>query len=174
MTSEQFEKYVSKARPAAVRFLYRHECYTSDIEDLLSEAVCKAWKFRDKFHSEWYFTSWFIQILKNVLLDFIRYKRVRVTLVGVEENLMVTFEDSRPNPEQVLCNEIHMSMAHIIKSMSPRQGKAIQTLVKYGGDQKLARGELGINDTTFRSLIYQARRHIDKFNLIDPRTRKSA
>ena len=85
MNSEEFVARVEALRSTLYRICYMQLYEPADREDVIQEAIFKAWKKRYSLREPQYFSTWFIRILVNECHNMQRYRKRSQPLETVYE-----------------------------------------------------------------------------------------
>jgi RNA polymerase sigma-70 factor (ECF subfamily) len=173
-----FSRQVQELTGSLYRLAYRLTRNEADAEDLVAEAITKAWSSFDKLEDQKRFRPWLFRILHNCFVDDYRKKSVRpeespydeeYVDYGVEEVLNILFNQSDEyllwwaNPERDFANKLlgeHISAA--IDSL-PEEFRVTVNLINVEGLSYDETAEvLGVPPGTVRSRMKRGRTLLQK------------
>jgi len=99
--SQEFERHLGAMRPRLHRYCARMTGSTIDGEDVVQDALMKAFAARASFAELGNAEGWLLRIAHNAALDFLRH-RGRQPVMGDEEELQSVPAPDLPDPEIVV------------------------------------------------------------------------
>lgn len=135
-----------------------------DAEDVLQDAICKAFVNLERFRGSCTFSVWLTQIAINSALMLMRKRRVRPEVsydcqTDHEQEWLWDFPDRSPNAEQVFIRRQALERMSVAVDRLPSR---YRELVKqyHGSERSLeeAATNLGLNLSTAKARLLRARR----------------
>lgn len=157
-SDETFAKELSKARPSLRAFVGRLTPDYDEAEDVVAEAMRRAWCARDTFRRDASLTTWLFKIGRNTLLDGRKRKRHEsVSLSALPYNMETVSDDTYFKGEQ------HIDPA-ILAALSDARPDEVAVIVRYyrGDSYAEIASTLGVPIGTVKSRIHNLRRFMSK------------
>ena len=161
--NELLVRYRTALYRAAIRFTRTHE----DAEDLVQDAMLRAFVNVRKFRNESHFVTWLIAIVNNAALSMKR-KQKRTYFVSLDSrNEEVTglnrwdIPDVRRSPEEEIIQQELLAFLHALLLRQSRTHQAIleQCVFNEAGIRDAA-SSLGLTMGSAKSSLYRARRRV--------------
>lgn len=136
-----------------------------DAEDVVQEAMLRAFLNIGRFRREARFSSWLVKIgINSALSSKRKSKRARwISLDDAEEpfgrNQLQQLRDVRPNPEQeYLDQELHDLVRREIRRLPPSYRSALQVYGMRDFSTRASADELAITNAALKSRLWRSRR----------------
>lgn len=162
LTRSEFEEAVERARPSLRAFAMRLARNSTDADDLMQEALLRAWRGLGSFRRGTHFDRWAMRIVRNVFLNRVR-KNGRTPVAVDPVNLQTPARAPSP-PQLVTTSDLPRIVEHVddeLKSAVESLPEPFRTpfvLFALGGRtyQEIA-DALGIPIGTVMSRLHRAR-----------------
>jgi RNA polymerase sigma-70 factor, ECF subfamily len=172
----EYEELCRRHSPVALRMIQRIMRNREDSEDVLQEALMRAFVHLDKFDGRSAFSTWLTRIAINSALMAIRKKKSTVGFVP-EKNIDAACEawrypqmvDPSPNPESRYAErEAERQMLQAVRGLPPILRKCIE--IRYAHDLSVAEvaAHVGISVSAAKSRLLRAKVRLSS-NLISIR-----
>lgn len=165
----EFLQVIQQSRPQMLRLAHRFTEIREDAEDIVQEAIMKAFRHLSNFRGESQMNTWLGAIVLNAGRESIRRRKGQVLLPlqkvcgQSEEESVSDFPDPYPNPEQ---NYAHTELAEIlhceIDELTPVCKAAIRMCALDGLSYLEAANALGVNASAIKSRISQGKRKLKR------------
>lgn len=162
----RFHALVAHSHKRIYHFVQRHLGNAQDAEDLMQEALTRAWTHFESFNPQRSFEAWVYRIASNLVIDQVRRRRRRqefsldapaTDLEGNEHECRSELADSTGDPENCLmANEISESLQFALRSLPPIHRKTLLLVAQQHSYEQIA-GVLDCSIGTVRSRVYRAR-----------------
>jgi len=160
---EAFRLLVERHSPALFRLAYRMTGNEHDAEDVVQEALVKAYKSLDRFEDRSSVGSWLYRITSNCAFDLLRARQRRGRLVGDgdPEDAVLEAPSGAPGPERLAASiEIRERVGIALARMSARERSAF-VLRHFEGKPLSEIGEsLGMDLSSTKQSILRAVRKV--------------
>jgi len=135
-----------------------------DSEDLLQEALMRAYRALPRFRGESQMSTWMTAIVQNTARDYLRSRKTR-TLVPIEysnrednEAVALDFADTRETPEEsVERREMEALLRAEIRDLSPVCRQAIELCVLEGLPHEKAASRLNLSLSSIKSGVFRGK-----------------
>ena len=122
MTNQEFITEWEKSEKALQRYAMKLTRHSQDAQDLVQEAISKAFKYKDKFREGSSFKSWSFTILKNTFINnYRKNKRMPIIHDPVDEvEFVVNDSNSNYGWDGLELEDLHKCISQLsIKSRMP-------------------------------------------------------
>lgn len=156
-----FENHIAQNRKKSLAFALRlTRGNQSESEDLLQEATVRAWGAFTRFKQESNFQTWFLQILTNVFLDYIKRRtRTECSLDAFSEDANPALMTTGDNPDALILAQARVLEIQKALADLPAHLRAVIQLVDFDDLSCAEAAEtLNIAAGTVRSRRYRANR----------------
>ena len=156
---EAFRLLVERHSHALFRLAYRMTGNEHDAEDVVQEALVKAYKSLDRFEDRSSVGSWLYRITSNCAFDLLRARQRRGRLVGDgdPEDAVLEAASSEPGPERLAASiEIRERVGIALARMSARERSAF--VLRHFEDRSIEEigGMLGLRTNATKHSIFRA------------------
>ena len=162
-----FESLVSQYKSRIFRTVYRITAHRQDAEDVMQDALFRAYRGLEQFHGNSSFSTWLTRIAINQALMCLR-KRRRGGLMWFDPSpetedgfILLEIPEGRPDPEQEALKSEAVGMLHhaVSRLPHPSQRAFVLRYIEELTTEEVAK-ELGISVAAVKSRILRARRHL--------------
>lgn len=135
-----------------------------DAEDVLQDAICRAFANLQRFRGSCTFSVWLTQIAINSALMFIRRRKVRSEMsydcqTDHEQEWMWEFPDQSPNAEQIcIRREAFERMSFAVDRLPPRYRDLVKQFHMAEQSLQNTATTMGLNLSTAKARLLRARR----------------
>lgn len=169
-TLEQFLEAAERRRPQLLRIARRMTTQNEDAEDILQDALMKAYKALAKFRGESKMSTWLSAIVQNTAREHLRNRKGRV-FVSIEyfcdsENGIVEIDlpDQAMNPEESCARtELHRVLHAEIEKLSFVCRRSIELCALQETPQSEAAVILNTSTATVKSGVFRGKRILNRF-----------
>lgn len=167
-SKEKFEHFVDLHYEKLYHFSLKMVRNESDAQDILQDALFKAYTHFEHFKEGYSFTSWVYKIILRVHLDQHRSLKSGTFIVSYDQyqeghfHNAIDMPDKEPNPEEILLN--HFNEQEYLKDLDTLKSshKDILYLADYEKKSYLEiASELCIPLNTVRSRLHRARKALE-------------
>ncbi len=160
--TDAFGLLVERHSARIFRTAYRLTGHRESAEDVVQEALLRAYRKLDRFDSRAQFGTWLHRIVVNCAMDLHRKAKRRETKAPMlgEESLEAV-ASSEPHPErQAQSREIRRAVARVLETMSPKE-RAAFVLRHFEGRSIAEIGSLlGMRTNACKSAVFRAVRRL--------------
>ncbi len=167
LTAEEAETLSALSQQRRAQLLWDVQRVTrssEEAEDIVQEALLRAWKHLRQFRGDAQISTWLRAIVRNTAREWLRNRGSHVNVpIGVapaDEDGMSVLElaDSRPNPEECCARrEIAELMRSQIESLSLVSRTAIQMCAIEERSLREAASAMNTNVVTIKSRLFRGR-----------------
>lgn len=170
-TVERFVQAAQRRREHYVRLARRVAPSQEEAEDIVQEALMRAFRNLPRFRGEAQMTTWLQTIVQNAAREWLREQRGH-RLVPMEretgsETVALDFPDHRRTPEQEIeRDEMHHILMSEIGNLSSVCREAIRMCAIEGASQEDTAAALEVSVAAIKARVFSAKRHLrDNFRL---------
>lgn len=159
MTSGEFQREYEAVSSRLYTFLLRVTGDANEAQDLLQEAVYRAYRKRTSFRRESGFKTWIYRIALNIRANNMRRRKVEQDYVG--HGTMIETTRSPLTPEQLLAeSERYQELEKALDTLKEKY--TIPLLLKHQEGYSYAEISkmLGIEESAVRKRVYRARHQL--------------
>jgi RNA polymerase sigma-70 factor (ECF subfamily) len=162
--SQAFGELCLRYSGLLTRRIYRIVRNQEDAEDVLQEALLKAYEHLQSFRGECSVSTWLVTIATNASLMLLRSRKTfckSISEVVTEdgETLPVIFRDPSPTPEQrYMIHQIHQKLNNAITKLSPQLRRSVELYYKRELRLNDAAEVMNISLAATKSRVLRARR----------------
>jgi RNA polymerase sigma factor (sigma-70 family) len=127
-----------------------------DAEDIVQEALLRAWRNRDSFERKAKLSSWLCQILLNVLRDRDRYHKTRHSVTMPLFDEMPGSSCDYPDPAYEM-SETQIAISIAVESLNDEPRDAFEVMVEMGTSPVRYCRDEGITISRARALADESR-----------------
>ena len=167
--ANSFDRLARTHYKAAYHFAYRITGNRADAEDLVQESLIRAYRFFDRYNSDFPFTSWLYKIMLNANVDLLRRRgRIKTTSLETEiETLWDTIAGfvtrvAAPD-EAVMRDEMGEPLQRALLSISAQFRTAVLLADVEGLSYEEIAVIMGTTVGTVRSRVHRGRKQLRKF-----------
>lgn len=159
------EKEITEARKKAEAFLMsKFQLSYFDAQDILQEALVKAYKNLSSFKNRSSFSTWYISIVKNEALSFF-LKKKKTLEIEDGDNLLNNYSFAWTEPEiYIQRNEIYYKniLNKLINSLGEKHKTVLNLILEKSLSHKEVSKELKIPINSVRTRIFYAKKILKK------------
>ena len=135
--------------------------HQEDAEDVMQEALLRAYTHIKSFRGESRFRTWLTRIGVNQALMCLRARRRSTVLLAEEDSMTLDLPDSRPNPEQHCRNAEYEAVLYKMVDILPSSFRTVFVMryLRECSTEETA-NTLGISVAATKSRLLRARRHL--------------
>ena len=159
-----FMEVIEKNRAPLIRVAYRTTGNIEEAEDIVQEAIMKAYLCLHQFRGESRVETWLRAIVVNTARNWVRRRRgyTRVPMesgpAGDPESVLREVADSRKNPEQWFeYNEMEARIMAAVEELSSRYQAVIRMCVLGESSYLEASSALNLNPVTVKARVFRGR-----------------
>ena len=160
----EYMETMEERRGRLLRMVERMTHNREDSEDLLQDALMRAYRALPRFRGESQMSTWMTAIVQNTARDYLRSRKTR-TLVPIEysnkednEAVALDFADTRENPEEsVERREMEALLRAEIRELSPVCRQAIELCVLDGLPHEKAARRLKLSLSSIKSGVFRGK-----------------
>ncbi len=164
-----FLQATAERRPQLLKVARRIANHNEDAEDILQEALMKAYKALPNFRGEAQMSTWLTAIVKNTAREHLRGQRGRVFLSieyapgGDSEVVSMDFPDPSRNPEENCERREMESLLHSeVKKLNRGCRQVIERCMLQDEPQMEVAKALQIKVATVKARVYRAKRMLNR------------
>ncbi len=151
MTPGEFDCATRASLPALTRYARRLTNGADGAEDLVQEALSRAWKARERFETGSNFKAWTFTILRNLFLSHVRRERRKVDW---NDLAMHSLPVSPPDQETALLRE---EFGQALAALSEPNRQALLAVVDDQLAYEAAAEQCGVSLAVLKSRVHRAR-----------------
>ncbi len=159
-----FMDTMEERRGRLLRMVERMTHNREDSEDLLQDALMRAYRALPRFRGESQMSTWMTAIVQNTARDYLRSRKTR-TLMPIEycnkednEAVALDFADTRETPEEsVERREMEALLRAEIRELSPVCRQAIELCVLEGLPHEKAASKLNLSLSSIKSGVFRGK-----------------
>jgi RNA polymerase sigma-70 factor, ECF subfamily len=159
-----FEKLANQHKDAVYRQLIRACGNREDAEDVLIEALLKAYQHLDQLQNVVAFRSWLVQIGKRVCWQFKQKEELRpiLQLSSLEDEGREVPGEAQPMESQIALKRMKEMLQQALQELPPelREVFVLRDIEEEAGDEVAK--QLNISVAAMKSRLYRARTQIRK------------
>ncbi len=166
---QEFLETAERRRPQLLRMARRLTQCNEDAEDIVQEAILKAYKALARFRGESQMSSWLGAIVQNTAHEHLRSRRGRVFLsieyLSKDEGdiVEINLPDSRKNPEESWASrEMENILRDEVSKLSTVCRRAIEICALDEEPQAEAARALNLSVATMKSRVFRGKRLLGK------------
>ncbi|WP_348264005.1 RNA polymerase sigma factor [Telmatobacter sp. DSM 110680] len=165
----EFLETAERRRPQLLRMARRLTNSNEDAEDIVQEALMKAYKALEKFRGESQMSSWLGAIVQNTAHEHLRSRRNRV-FVSIEflskqdnEVVEIDLPDPGKNPEETWrSREMEGILREEVSKLGMVCRRAIELCVLDENPQLAAAQSLNLSVATMKSRVFRGKRILER------------
>jgi RNA polymerase sigma-70 factor (ECF subfamily) len=166
---QEFLETAERRRPQLLRMARRLTNSNEDAEDIVQEALMKAYKALEKFRGESQMSSWLGAIVQNTAHEHLRSRRNRV-FVSIEylskqdnEVVEIDLPDPGKNPEETWrSREMEGILREEVSKLGMVCRRAIELCVLDENPQLAAAQSLNLSVATMKSRVFRGKRILER------------
>jgi RNA polymerase sigma-70 factor (ECF subfamily) len=166
---QEFLETAERRRPQLLRMARRLTNSNEDAEDIVQEALMKAYKALEKFRGESQMSSWLGAIVQNTAHEHLRSRRNRV-FVSIEylskqdnEVVEIDLPDPGKNPEETWrSREMESILREEVSKLGMVCRRAIELCVLDESPQLAAAQSLNLSVATMKSRVFRGKRILER------------
>lgn len=150
-----FDRLVEEHLAPALRFATRLTGGVDAAEELVQEALLRAWRGRDGFRAESQFRTWLFRIVINVFRDRLAGRKTA-------EPLPAELTDERQIDPAAAASDAELGrrIAELVGALPPRQREVLVLVTYEGMDAREAAAVLGVTPANVHSTLHVARERL--------------
>lgn len=162
---EAFTLIVNRYRSAVMSHITAIVSNSQDAEDICQEAFHKCFKNLDTFNFKYAFSTWLYTIAQNTALDFLRKKKIPVTMTSNTGNEIISpdIESTVPSPEENMINDQAIeNLVRSIQNLDPKYRKISELRFIHEYPLEEIAKELNMPLNTVKTRISRAKRLLNE------------
>lgn len=162
---EAFTLIVNRYRSAVMSHITTIVSNSQDAEDICQEAFHKCFKNLDAFNFKYAFSTWLYTIAQNTALDFLRKKKIPVTMTSNTGNETISpdIESTVPSPEENMINDQAIeNLVRSIQNLDPKYRKISELRFIHEYPLEEIAKELNMPLNTVKTRISRAKRLLNE------------